>query len=192
MFLRRALLVATASFFISAPAMADDHSDKDYIGQKAYSDIIDNAGENIGVAQYTQGAEGVLIEITAEGLPAGKHGMHFHEVGTCADHDHFKMAKGHIMPTGKPHGFLNKDGGPHEGNLPNLIVHEDGSVHVELYSKMVSLNGRKGEWGDQPALLDDDGSVLMVHINEDDHKTQPIGGAGARIACGVVKAGDKK
>ena len=154
----------------------------DHIGQKAISSIINNEGQAIGEAHYTQGAEGVLIEIKVSQLPEGKHGMHFHEVGTCEDHDHFKMAKGHIMPTGKPHGYLNKDGGPHEGNLPNLIVHKDGSVHVELYSELVSIKGHGGK----PALLDEDGSVLMIHINEDDHTTQPIGGSGARIACGVV------
>jgi Cu/Zn superoxide dismutase len=48
--------------------------------------------------------------------------MHFHEVGTCADYDHFKMAKGHIMPTDKPHGYLQSEGS-HEGNLLNLIVY---------------------------------------------------------------------
>lgn len=156
----------------------------DHIGQKAHSDIIGNSGKSIGTATYTQGAEGVLINLSITDLPAGKHGMHFHAVGTCEDHDHFKMAKGHIMPTNRPHGYLNKDGGPHEGNLPNLIVAENGQVEVELYSQMISINGA----GDKPALLDDDGSVLMVHINEDDHTTQPIGGSGARIACGVVKA----
>jgi len=156
----------------------------DHIGQKARTDIINNDGKIIGEAIFTQGAEGVLINIKASNLPAGKHGMHFHEVGTCEDHNHFKMAKGHIMPTNRPHGYLNKDGGPHEGNLPNLIVAENGEVEVELYSHMVSINGA----GNKPALLDDNGSVLMIHINEDDHTTQPIGGSGARIACGVVEA----
>ena len=169
-------------FSAASQSVFAEEKNTDHIGQKAYSDIINNEGKAIGRATYTQGAEGVLIEIQAAGLPAGKHGMHFHEIGTCADHDHFKMAKGHIMPTGRPHGYLNKDGGPHEGNLPNLIVAENGKVEVELYSQMVSVNGHGGK----PALLDQDGSVLMVHINEDDHKTQPIGGAGARIACGVV------
>ena len=155
----------------------------EYIGQKAYSDIINNSGQKIGVAHYIQGSQGVIIEIKAYDLPAGKHGMHFHRVGNCQDHKNFKMAKGHIMPTNLPHGYLNKDGGPHEGNLPNLIVHQDGTVHVELYSQLVSLKG----YNNVPALLDEDGSSLMIHINQDDHKTQPIGGSGARIACAVIK-----
>ena len=169
-------LLATS---MSHTAFAADH-----IGEKAHSVILNNQGEDIGQAQYTQGSEGVLVEIKLDGLPAGKHGMHFHEVGSCEDHEQFKMAKGHIMPTGKPHGYLHPEG-PHEGNLPNLIVSEDGAAHVELYTELVSVNGRGGK----VALLDDNGSVLMIHINEDDHTTQPIGGAGARIACGVIKAG---
>ena len=152
------------------------------IGEKAYSNIIDNSGQIIGRADYIQGNTGVLIEIKLAGLPAGKHGLHFHEKGTCQDHAAFKMAKGHIMPSGRPHGFLHPEG-PHEGNLPNLIVGANGAVHVEMYTDLVSVSGR----GSKPALLDSDGSSLMIHQNPDDHKTQPIGGSGSRIACGVVE-----
>lgn len=160
---------------MSYPAIA-----KDIITAKAA--LINNSGATIGTASFTQGTEGVIIEIKAEGLPAGKHGMHFHKKGTCEDTQGFKKAQGHIMPTGKPHGFLHPEG-PHEGNLPNLIVHADGSVHVELYTEMVSILPNTSK----PALLDEDGSTLMVHINQDDHITQPIGGSGRRIACGVIQ-----
>lgn len=40
--------------------------------------------------------------------------------------------------------------------------------------------------GDAPALLDQDGSAVIIHDQPDDHLSQPIGGAGARIACGVI------
>jgi len=92
------------------------------------------------------------------------------------------LTGGHVMPHGKPHGFMNS-GGPHAGNLPNLIVRKDGTALVELYSGLVSLT-------DGPAnLLDADGATLIIHENEDDHDTQPIGGAGGRVACGVITAG---
>ncbi len=38
-------------------------------------------------------------------------------------------------------------------------------------------------------LADADGSAIVIHANPDDHKAQPIGGAGARIACGVIAGG---
>jgi Cu-Zn family superoxide dismutase len=32
-------------------------------------------------------------------------------------------------------------------------------------------------------LIDQDGAAIVVHASPDDHETQPIGGAGARVAC---------
>lgn len=159
-------------------------SAKSHIGEKASSALINNQGEVIGQVEYVQGNNGVIVSIDAKDLPAGKHGMHFHAKGSCKDHEHFKEAKGHIIRGDKPHGYLHPDG-PHEGNLPNLIVHEDGSARVELYSELVSIRDESAA-----ALLDEDGSAIIIHTNPDDHLTQPIGGAGARIACGVVKASE--
>ncbi|MET0293901.1 MAG: superoxide dismutase family protein, partial [Phenylobacterium sp.] len=39
------------------------------------------------------------------------------------------------------------------------------------------------------ALADADGSALVIHAAADDHISQPIGGSGARIACGVLAGG---
>ena len=64
-------LTAISLLTIVGTAQAAEH-----IGKKATSDIINNAGEIIGAAHYTQGNEGVLIDIQVKNLPAGKHGMH--------------------------------------------------------------------------------------------------------------------
>jgi Cu-Zn family superoxide dismutase len=37
------------------------------------------------------------------------------------------------------------------------------------------------------ALRDADGSAVVIHANPDDHMAQPIGGAGPRVACAVIK-----
>lgn len=157
-----------------------------HLNARAHSIIINNDNAVIGHATYTQGPEGVLMRVQVAGLPSGPRGMHFHEVGTCDDHEAFHGAGAHIMPSKRPHGYLHPEG-PHEGNLPNLMVHEDGTVVVELYTDLVSLYGDNG----RPALLDKDGSTLIIHASEDDHVSQPIGNAGARIACGIVVEGDK-
>ena len=83
--------------------------------------------------------------------------------------------------TTKVHGLLNPDLNE-AGDLPNLYVAADGSGAVELLSTFVSLKGV----GSKPALADKDGSALVIHANADDYRTQPIGNAGARIACGVI------
>ena len=145
--------------------------------------LIDRNGDETGAATLYQGTDGVVMRLALNGLPPGLHGMHFHAKGTCEDPEAgFKATGGHVMPFGKPHGYMNP-GGPHAGNLPNLIVAPDGTAVVELHTHLVSLT-------DGPAaLLDADGSTLIIHENEDDHITQPIGGAGGRLVCGVIRAG---
>ncbi len=144
------------------------------------SELVNNRGERAGTATLTQGTAGVLIKLEVYGLPPGYHGMHFHAVADCSDHEAFKKAGGHVDPHKTPHGFLNPLG-PHEGNLPNLVVGQGKTAEVELYSQMVSL-----EQG--PAnLLDQDGSALIIHANRDDHQSQPIGSSGDRIACAAIK-----
>ena len=117
-------------------------------------------------------------------MPPGPKGVHIHSVGTCADTDKgFVASKGHLNPDGKKHGLLNAEG-PDAGDLPNLFIHADGSVEAELYTPLASLTGKSG----RAQILDEDGAALVIHENRDDHAAQPIGGAGARIFCGVIKA----
>lgn len=147
----------------------------------AKADIINNAGKKIGKVTLTQGTRGVIVNIKAKDLSAGYHGMHFHAIADCSDNKTgFKESKGHVNPFKKPHGFLATEG-PHEGNLPNLIVTKKGTVEVELYTQMISLVA------DNANLLDQNGSALIIHKNKDNHLTQPIGGSGDRVACATIK-----
>ncbi|WP_298918950.1 superoxide dismutase family protein [uncultured Algimonas sp.] len=184
-------LSACASVTVAPPDAVRDTSDKIYAlasppaaprDEDASAAVIDRNGNVIGSALLYQGSDGVVMRLSVSGVAPGVHGMHFHAKGTCEDpQDGFKATGGHVMPFGKPHGYMHPDG-PHAGNLPNLIVAADGTTTVELYTGLVSLS-------DGPAaLLDADGSTLIIHENEDDHLTQPIGGAGGRIACGVIDA----
>jgi Cu-Zn family superoxide dismutase len=75
--------------------------------------------------------------------------------------------------------MLNPDG-PDEGDLPNIMVNQDGSAQAEVSSLAVRILGQNG-------LKDSDGSALVIHAGEDDHTSQPIGNAGARVACAVLK-----
>ena len=176
---KTALSVAAVLSMSTGVAMAAD---------SAMSSIINNAGEEIGTINIKQGPEGVLMNVDIKGLPAGAHGFHIHSVGDCSDHDHFKMAKGHISDDDDKHGLLNPEG-PEAGDLPNLIVPENGEVAIELYANDLEITASEADDADdEEVLLDADGSAFMIHADPDDHMTQPIGGAGARIACGVIKA----
>ena len=145
------------------------------------SPILTADGTRHGSVSVRDTASGVLLRIEATGLPPGWHGMHFHEKGDCSSAG-FTSAGGHVHAT-KPvvHGFL-VPGANDAGDLPNLFVRADGSATVELHSTLVSMTGAGG----RPALNDADGAALVIHAEPDDYRTQPIGGAGARIACAVL------
>lgn len=159
-------------------AIAHDHGP-----DQATVDFIDRDGNAVGTGLITDGPNGILINLDLHGLPPGARAIHIHGIGTCDDPDEgFVASGGHLNPDGKQHGLMNPDG-PDAGDLPNIIVREDGSVQVELFSHLASLNGSGG----RAAILDEDGAAFVIHQNRDDHYSQPIGGAGPRIACGVIQ-----
>ena len=164
------ILVAAAA--VAAPIVA--------FADTAAAEMIDTDGAVIGKATFEQTPHGVLMNVEVTGLPPGAHGIHLHAVGACTPD--FTAATGHINPNGVPHGLRHPEG-PDNGDLPNLFVHADGSARAEFFTVLVSVSG-----GRMPALLDEDGSAVIIHENPDDHLTQPIGGAGGRISCGIVKA----
>lgn len=140
------------------------------------------AGKTIGKATLTQLPTGLLIDIAiAPGsLTPGKHGLHLHAVGDCSDAaDAFKKAGGHADHSGREHGLANPKG-PHMGDLPNLVVAADGSAGAEFLTSLIALRGAHG-------LIGETGGSIIIHAGPDDHMSQPIGGAGGRVACAVVK-----
>lgn len=141
-------------------------------------------GEDLGRATATEGARGVVLRVEAKGLTPGWHGLHFHEKGDCSSAD-FKSAGGHVHDAASVvHGFLAA-GHNDAGDLPNLFVGADGAAAADVFTPFVSLKGG----GDKPALLDADGSALVIHAKADDYASQPIGNAGDRVACAVIKGG---
>ena len=143
----------------------------------AQAEIRDASGQVVGRATLSETTDGVRIQTTFSGLPAGTHGFHFHETGKCDPP--FMTAGGHVNPEAKQHGRENTMG-RHAGDLPNLTVPSNGRVIVDIIEPMVSL--RSGP----KSLMDSDGSALVVHERRDDDKTDPDGNSGARIACGVI------
>lgn len=142
--------------------------------------LIGNDGQEIGKVELRGGTGPTVARITvaAGKVKPGWHGVHFHAVGDCSDHDAFKASKSHVNHGGRKHGLLNAEG-PDDGDLPNVFAAADGSVNAEV-SSPTALRGPDG-------LRDADGSAFVMHAGEDDHASQPIGGAGDRVACAVIK-----
>ena len=171
--LTRLVLAAAAAGLIAGSALAQQPG----VMKKALSDLVNNSKGFAGRANITEAPGGVLLVVEVQGLTPGWHGMHLHEKGDCSAAD-FTSAGGHInhATAKKPHGVLNP-AGPDFGDLPNIYVDADGRGKAEAYSTLVKFS----------ELTDTDGSALVIHANPDDHLNQPIGGAGPRVACGVIK-----
>lgn len=148
----------------------------------ASGELLGSDGAKHGSVKVTATASGVLLRVQASGLTPGWHGIHFHEKGDCSAPS-FTSAGSHVHAENPiVHGFFQPKAND-AGDLPNMFVSPDGSATVELYSNLVTLV----KSGDKPALLDADGASLVIHAQPDDYKSQPIGGAGARVACAVLK-----
>ncbi len=176
----KSVLIAAAAVTFAGAALAQAPAPP----ANAYTATIKTGdGASIGSAILTEAPTGVLVRVEVKGLTPGWHGMHFHDKGDCSDAK-FLNSGGHIQMAGMKmaHGLLSQ-GGPDAGDLPNLFVQGDGTAKVEVFSTTVSLKGAGG----RNALLDADGSALVIHASPDDQTTQPIGGAGARVACGVIR-----
>ena len=139
----------------------------------ARATVVNAEGKEVGEALLMNGPHGMVIRLVAPGLPTGFHGAHLHQVGDCSDpNEGFKKSGGHINLTGSQHGFLNPEGYHTGANFPNLWSGPQGMV-TEVFADRLTLQ----------AAMDEDGFAFIIHANEDDHVTQPIGGAGGRIAC---------
>lgn len=142
-------------------------------------------GEAIGEITLVQTAKGVEFKPDLRGLPPGEHGFHVHEKPNCRPGEKDGKvaaglaAGGHFDPakTGK---HLGPEGKGHLGDLPKLVVGDDGRATQAVVAPRLKLK-------------DVANRALMIHAGGDNFSDQPqsLGGGGARIACGVIPARTK-
>jgi Cu-Zn family superoxide dismutase len=132
-----------------------------------------------GEVTFEQVGDKVHVVVFAQGLKPGQdHGFHIHEAGDCSSGDGMS-AKGHFNPHGKPHGDPAKPD-RHAGDLPSLKADKSGRAKLDVMVDAISIGSGAGN------IV---GRGMIIHADPDDYKTQPTGNAGARLACGVIKAG---
>jgi superoxide dismutase, Cu-Zn family len=186
-----AALVAVTSIALAGGigvALAGDDDDDDRrSGKRATAVLRDASGQRVGVAVLEEKRGKTEVEAEVWRVTPGFHGFHVHSVGQCVPP--FTSAGGHYNPTGATHG-------DHAGDLPSLLVNQDGTGELEFETDRFSVR----------ELFDADGSAMIVHAGRDnfanipsryhshtentfgpDSETLATGDAGARAACGVVE-----
>ena len=140
---------------------------------------------SLGKVTFADGAQGVELTTDLEGLPPGQHGLHLHTRGECGPGPDPQgrtipggAAAGHWDPSGSGK-HLGPQGEGHMGDLPVLEVAADGTAKATLAAPRIK------------SLDELDGKAIMVHAGGDNYKDepQPLGGGGARLACGVIGQG---
>ena len=168
------LIASMIATLLASSALAADQGSPVY---KASAVLKDATGKEIGLATFSATPSGTLLDLNLIAAQPGVHAIHVHAVGKCEPPD-FKSAGPHFNPDQTRHGIMSPEG-PHAGDLPNIHVPADGKLEVEFLNPVVTLS-------QESALLDADGSSIVIHAGPDDYKTDPAGNSGDRIACGVI------
>jgi superoxide dismutase, Cu-Zn family len=175
------LLVAGAVVLVASGVVgcAGTWRDKPRDAHSASASLKNKDGQAVGLATFVETTNGVTIMVSANRLSPGPKSLHIHTVGLC-EPPGFTSAGDHFNPDGKKHGRLGS-GGPHAGDLPNIVIDAGGNGRVEITTRRVTLRS-----GTPRSLLGEKGTAMVIHAQEDDEKTDPAGNSGDRIACGVL------
>ena len=115
---------------------------------------------------------GLLVSPALTALSPGLHGFHLHQHANCSDHG--TSAGAHFDPQN-----TNSHQGPygqgHLGDLPVLYVDATGKANTPTLAPRLKTSDLKG-------------LAVMIHADGDNYSdTPPLGGGGARIACGPIQ-----
>ena len=172
----KSTLLVTAISVLIAGCAGTERSE----GPRATARLQPTSGNSTaGTVDFVQVGDKVRVSAKVSGLkPGQEHGLHVHEAGDCSSADGMS-AKGHFNPLGKPHG-PGRTAERHAGDMPNLKADASGNANMTVVLDVITVPA-----GPTSVM----GRGVIVHAQPDDYVSQPVGNAGARIACGVVQAG---
>jgi Cu-Zn family superoxide dismutase len=165
-------------------------------GPSTSADLTGPDGESVGSVTFAFEDGGpTQVDVVITDLTPGVHGFHLHTTGACEPDSadptdpsktgDFLSAGGHLAQEGQSHG-------DHSGDLPPLLVAEDGTASMTVTTDRVGRDD----------VLDEDGTAVMVHADPDnfanipdryapqgpDEATRKTGDAGGRVACAALTA----
>ncbi len=166
------LVLAAAGTLIAAKPRAP------LIQSVASAPVFTDSGRDAGYAVIVVKRDKATLRLSFTGITPGEHALHFHTTGSCKG-SKFSGAGGHLNPMGHQHGTKNP-AGSHLGDLPNVIADANGVAFADI----VLTGSAKALFS---AMMDKDGTAIVLHAGLDDYMTDPAGNSGDRIACGVFK-----
>ena len=172
---KNALLWIGAGLFVTTPALAEKP-----VKVTVTHISPDGAGKPVGTIVFREAKDGLTMQAKLKGLPPGEHGFHLHENPSCdpGEKDGVKgagLAAGSHYDPASTKAHKGPGGGGHKGDLPKLEVAKNGNFRGRF--KLEGLT-----------LADVKGRSIMIHEGGDNYSDEPkpLGGGGARIACGVI------
>lgn len=137
-------------------------------------------GTAVGMVTLETTEYGLLLTPDLTSLTPGLHGFHIHATPACgpAAKDGRMVpglaAGGHFDPAATGH-HDGPYGAGHLGDLPPLYVNQDGHATLPILAPRLTM-------------ADVTQRSLMIHANGDNFADTPapLGGGGARLACGVI------
>jgi len=174
--MKKVLFVLAAVVFYCACAFADK------VSVDIYETNIESKSKKIGTVKAKDSDKGLVLEVNIKGIPEGEHGFHVHEHGSCAPAigpDGKTVAAlaagGHYDPD-NTEKHLGPYGEGHKGDLPFLTADKKGNIKQTVTAPRLTVADIKNR-------------SIMIHAGGDNYSDEPLplGGGGARIACGVVK-----
>ncbi|WP_255406644.1 superoxide dismutase [Cu-Zn] SodC [Alloalcanivorax mobilis] len=146
-----------------------------------YAVDSDGVSDPIGSIKAEQSEYGVVFTPDLKNLDEGPHGFHLHQNPSCepakkdGDMAAAVAAGGHYDPDKAGHHGTPWGEG-HLGDLPALYVNDDGQAVTPVLAPRLEMSDLKGR-------------AVMIHEGGDNYSDQPkpLGGGGARVACGIIK-----
>lgn len=177
-------LILVAAVGVGVVAAQDAAPDPLLQQMGATAMLRDVDGNDVGVVTLSERGDGkVIILASVSGLTPGFHGFHIHETSTCdaSGDTPFSSAGGHLNLTDADHP-------DHTGDLPSLLVNEDGTGELMVVTDRFVLSD----------LMDFDGTAIVLHSDDDNFANIPErygtpddeslsgGDSGSRVACGAI------
>ncbi|WP_095211184.1 superoxide dismutase family protein [Endozoicomonas ascidiicola] len=184
---KKLVLLSGFSFFLYG---CTDHVERNRAVEESFDVIMyhvtpEGNGATVGKvyihhADDDDPGNGVRIQPALHDLPPGEHGFHVHENPSCepGEKDGVMVAAlaagSHHDPEHSGH-HEGPDGHGHLGDLPKLLVNKYGVADTLMIVPRLSLKELKLR-------------SLIIHAGSDNYSDNPpLGGGGARIACGIIQ-----